>query len=110
VRYTVGGRHFLTIQALISELHEAVEPMEGITAIYLFGSALTDESPRDVDLAVVYGAPLSAVTVVKARPTLDAAVSRAFNAPAHIMFLSTKEADEPGMLTRLEPSLLYGAG
>lgn len=96
------------IAQLATDLESALGAAAGVRAAYLFGSALTSATPQDVDVLIVYGPPLVPATAPEIRPLVDAAVSRAFSLPAHLMFLSEAEAREPGLIARLEPRFVYG--
>lgn len=96
------------VAQLAADLESALEAVAGVRAAYLFGSALKSDTPRDVDVLIVYGPPLAPATAPEIRPLVKAAVSRAFSLPAHLMFFSEAEAREPGLVARLEPLLVYG--
>jgi predicted nucleotidyltransferase len=74
----------------------------------LFGSAVDSETPRDIDVLVVYGPPLLPATAHEIRPLIEGAVSRVFDLPPHLMFFSEREAREPGLIGEPKPILLYG--
>jgi predicted nucleotidyltransferase len=94
------------VARLAAELQAALAGVEGVSAVYLFGSAVESETPRDIDLLIVYGPPLAAATAPEVRPMIEEAVSRVFGLPPHLMFFSEREAREPGLIG--EPLLLYG--
>lgn len=96
------------VAQLAAELHAALGGVEGVTAVYLFGSAVDSETPRDIDILVVYGPPLSPATAPDVRPLVEGAVARVFPLPPHLMFFSEREAREPGLIGQPEPLLLYG--
>lgn len=98
------------INALRAELGKALESEAGVAAVYLFGSlSRGDAGPADADLVVVYGPPLTPATAPDIRPRIEAAVSAALQLPAHLMFFSEAEANEPGLLSDLQPELVFGA-
>jgi predicted nucleotidyltransferase len=96
------------VPELAAELESALGRVEGVRAVYLFGSATESDEPRDVDVLIVYGHPLGPATVPGIGPLIGAAVSRVFSLPAHLMFFSEAEAREPGLVAELKPLLLYG--
>jgi predicted nucleotidyltransferase len=95
------------VAQLAAELDSALGRVDGVRTIYLFGSAVESDTPRDVDVLIVYGPPLAPATAPTIGPLIEAAVSRAFSMPAHLMFFSEEEAREPGLVSQLEPLLLY---
>lgn len=60
--------------------------------IYVFGSALESNSPSDVDLAVVYEAPLTPLSAPDVRQAIEDSVSNSFGLPAHLTFFTAAEA------------------
>lgn len=93
---------------LAAELSRKLGDQPGIRAVYLFGSALTSASPEDVDLVVVYGAPLKPGQARSALAALiEEAVDATWGLPAHLMFFSESEASEPGLLRNLEAEAIY---
>jgi predicted nucleotidyltransferase len=95
------------IAALTGELAARLGDVDGITAIYAFGSALRAGVPADVDLVVVYAPPLTPETAPSVRKAVAVAVERTFGLDAHLMFFSESEARQPGLLSDLEPQLVY---
>jgi predicted nucleotidyltransferase len=96
------------IASLADEVRSALADIEGVRAVYLFGSALTSETPADIDVLVVYGPPLAPLTAPTIRPSIESAVSVAFGLPAHVMFFSEAEACEAGLVASFNPLLLHG--
>jgi hypothetical protein len=75
--------------------------------VYLFGSAVHSEQPDDVDLAVVYDKPLTPLSAPSIKPVIQGAVFRSFGLAAHLMFFTTSEANEPGLLASLDARCIY---
>jgi hypothetical protein len=72
----------------------------------VYGSLLRSGTPRDVDLIVVYGPPLEPRTAATLRGLIKDAVTEAVAIPAHVVFFSEREADEPRFAS-LKPRLVY---
>ena len=80
--------------ALSGELALSLRDLAGVRAVYLFGSALDSEAPEDVDLVVVYEAPLTPISAPQVRDPIESAVATTLGLPAHLMFLTEREATE----------------
>jgi hypothetical protein len=73
--------------------------------VYLFGSALDSETPNDVDLAVVYEAPLTPLSAPEACQPIEESVRESFDLPAHLTFFTASEAAVSPLLK--DSSLVY---
>lgn len=96
------------VAQLAAEIHAALVGVEGVRAVYLFGTARESETPNDIDVLVVYGPPLEPLAAPNIRAPIEQAVSRVFSKPTHLMVFSEREAREPGLVSGLEPILVYG--
>jgi predicted nucleotidyltransferase len=94
------------VARLAAELESALVRVEGVRAVYLFGSAVEEELPSDVDVLVVYGAPLVPATASSLEPLVEGAVARACTLPAHVVLFCEAEAREPRLIDGFEPLLL----
>jgi predicted nucleotidyltransferase len=94
---------------LRSDLEQALGEVAGVRALYLFGSALSSDTPRDIDLLLVYGPPLTPLTVRALTGPICELVERAVELQAHIVFFTKREASEPGFRD-FRPQLLFAAG
>ena len=86
------------IQTLSTELARALESTKGIRAIYLFGSMQWSTAAADVDLAIVYGMPLTAGTASQLRGVVEPLIAAKFGRPAHLIFMNQEEADSSPLL------------
>lgn len=98
-----------TIRALAAELTALLRDVDGIEAVYLFGSVLREPAPVDVDLVVVYRPPLMPITAPIVRGHVEESVARSFDLPAHLVFLSTAEAEQAGLLADLRTEMVFEA-
>lgn len=97
------------VARLAAELKSGLVRVDGVRAVYLFGSAVKSETPRDVDILVVYGPPLVADTADSLAPLVEGSVGRACSLPVHLVLFSEAEAREPRLVEGLEPlRLLFG--
>jgi hypothetical protein len=58
----------------------------------LFGSAVDSNTPNDVDLAVVYEAPLTPMSAPDVRRIIEESVRNSFGLPPHLTFFTPAEA------------------
>ncbi len=83
------------VARLATELESALVRVQGVRAVYLFGSAVEGERPDDVDVLVIYGPPLVPATAPSLEPLVEEAVARACSLPAHLLLFCEAEAREP---------------
>src|SRR6266542_256788 len=93
--------------ALRTEIANAVGRVEGVIAVYLFGSGVDKHKPNDVDLVVVYGPPLTALTAPGTRNLIENAVRKTFGLRAHLVFFTEREAEEHRSSDRVTSQRLY---
>ena len=86
------------IRTFGTELTLTLASVEGIRVVHVFGSILHAAHPNDVDLAVIYGEPLTPFSASDVRPTIEAVVSDVFGLPAHLTFFTPEEADRSPLL------------
>jgi predicted nucleotidyltransferase len=79
----------------------------GIEA-HLFGSALSCEEPRDIDLLLIYDlAQLTVNHAIEVRKRICDALVEATDIPADIVLLSTKEAEETQFLKKIHSVRIF---
>jgi predicted nucleotidyltransferase len=86
--------HGVDVAELTARVQDAVAPVNGIAAVYLFGSvaAGTDTSMSDVDLGVLYEAtPASRLDA--GPPDLEAELERRLERPVQLVVLNTAPVD-----------------
>jgi predicted nucleotidyltransferase len=87
-----------TTHDLAAAVSAAAASTDGVSAVYLFGSTLTSETPNDVDLVVVYDDPLTPLSAPTLLKQLQRAVESVGAPPAHVTFLTVAEAGHPGIV------------
>lgn len=74
--------------------------------LFLFGSSLFSESPRDLDLLIVYEASVSVTQALKFRSKVIAKLRKYISLPIHVVLLSHDEERETGFVSRENCRLL----
>jgi predicted nucleotidyltransferase len=98
-----------TVERLKAELRSALSAVDGVRAVFLFGSVCRSTPARDVDVLVVYGWPLTPSSAASLRPLVQGAVTRAASLPADLVLFTESEAREPGLMDGLKPMRLVYA-
>jgi predicted nucleotidyltransferase len=91
---------FSTIQTLSSNLAANLASVDGIRTIYLFGSAVDSNTPNDVDLAIVYEAPLTPLSAPDVRQAIEESVRKSFGLPSHLTFFTPAEGAASPLLDK----------
>jgi predicted nucleotidyltransferase len=87
--------------------NEGVAGLPGIE-LYLFGSVLTSERPKDVDLVIVYDPSLVDVDkAIAIRQSLRSGIHEVAGVPADILLLSTSEVEQTNFLNRIDTERLH---
>jgi predicted nucleotidyltransferase len=92
-----------SVARLAAEFELALVRVDGVRAVYIFGSAVASDTPRDLDLLVVYGPPLVPATAPSLGPLIERAVAAVCSLPVHLILFSEAEAREPGLVDGLQP-------
>ena len=67
---------------------------DAATRLFLFGSALYSENPRDIDILVVYTASLTPGAALQFHTKLVRKLKKYFAVPIHVVLLSQSEECE----------------
>lgn len=95
----------------VPEAIDAVAPeLKGVLSVHVFGSALHEAEPKDLDLLVVYDPvqipPRRAAG--RLRPIMAHACAAAALPPADVVLLTGSEADATDFAHREHARLVYG--
>lgn len=77
---------------------------ESETEIWLFGSARASETPRDIDVLIVYDATVVPIAqAIELRERLAKLIAAQAKVPADIVLLSRHEVAETQFIKRIQP-------